>query len=145
MPDVWDWAKAKKRSTNKIDQTGVPDGHKRCGTCSDIKPVDKDPKKSGFYKQSKSYDGFASQCKTCQAEFRTKRDRSAEYDTRRLRNGYTVVDGMDYLQDGAHLDYYEVHNKFSKWSFPDGAVLRRNRDGKLFEVYNRPILMELED
>lgn len=91
--------------------------------------------------------GLTRICHTCHRE-RYHQERPVDIERLwedKIRRGYTVVDGMDYLVDRSFLTWYDVHSPDSSWSFPDGAVLRRNRDGKLFEVINKPRLIEMED
>lgn len=59
------------------------------------------------------------------------------------QRGYTVVDGQGLLQDGAFLTWTQVHTYDSELDFWNGTILRRNRDGKIYEVKNKVVLYEL--
>jgi hypothetical protein len=91
--------------------------------------------------------GVARICHTCHRE-KYHQDRPVDKERlwdAKITRGYTVVDGMDYLTDGTFLSWTDVHAKYSPWSLPDGAVIRRNRDGRLFEIINKPQLIAMED
>ncbi len=60
----------------------------------------------------------------------------------RRKNGYLVIDGGGILQDGAFLHWFDVHSPNGR-GVPDGTVIKRMKTGKVFEVWNKPILTEI--
>lgn len=60
------------RAAERRRAEGIPEGHKRCPTCGQVKPHD------GFHRNSARYDGLAIKCKPCKsAETMARRKRAA--------------------------------------------------------------------
>jgi hypothetical protein len=93
--------------------------------------------------------GVANICYKCSyALYEKPRRKESKWDAfnaqQIINNGYTVIEGHGWVQNGATLAYSDVHSRSSALSFLDGTVLKRNKTGKIYEVWNKPQLTEVE-
>jgi len=148
-PNLWEGApKGKTHHFYRQAYRGCEEGYKRCSGCK--KPTL--ATLEYFSPRKTASDGLTSQCKACQRAYFRKYNQSTtwkDFDRKRkaklkLEKGYTVIEGHGMMQNGAVLTYMEVHGETTSLSFMDGTVLKRNKTGKLFEVWNKPRLTEIE-
>ena len=148
-PNLWEGSqKGAKHHLYRQAYRGCEEGYKRCSSC-------KEPKLATleyFSPRKGASDGLQSQCKKCMRVYFRKYNKSEAWkrgdrkrkDAIKQGRGYTVIEGHGMMQDGAILTYMEVHGQTTSLSFMDGTILKRNKTGKLFEVWNSPVLTEIE-
>ena len=92
--------------------------------------------------------GVASICNACHNDkYRDSEARqqghAREATKRRVARGYTVVDGGGIMQKGAFVSWTNAHSPTGE-GVPDGTILKHNTTGKVYEVWNKPILTEIQ-
>lgn len=140
----------KQIPVNKTPQTDCKTGEKRCSACKTIKTHEE------YWKRKDTWDGYQPACIACQKASRPNRiprHKKEEYTRRRAERGYTIIEGHGMLINGSHIDWRDLHiqkrrnpdNYGNHLSFMDGTIIKHNKTGKLFEIWNKPFAYEVKD
>lgn len=112
-----------------------------------VRPVCKDCGTSeGLMKDKRRAFGVKGICNKCHsAKYHqgtaTAMAHSRQQDKKRKENGYEVVDGGGILFDGSFLYWRDVHSVHGR-GIPDGTIIKKLSTGTVYEVWNKPVLME---
>lgn len=73
-------------AARKASQEGVPEGHKRCRLCEQIKPIEEHNRKN-FYPAKTAKDGLRNECTECQSRRETMRQQRIRKEEREAAQG----------------------------------------------------------